>query len=389
MVIQFKGWRRYSGGSYTSELINFQIRLHETSYTVEIIYGGCTSSSSTSLIQVGLAGNSTSEYFNLTTTNNWSSPSTGSSVDASMTFGNSIQPTSGTKYTWTLKTQSFSSATTEQASTNIVLKGQTNQQIIRLKIITDGWVFPFSVTSITFTTSGTTTTSNITAARVYYTNSDAFSTTTQFGSQINNPSGTLTFTGSQVLGASSSTHSFWLVYDINGSATTNNQYVDGTCTSFTTNESGSPTRSPSVTDPTGNRQILGALSGTVTVGEGGDYPTLTGTQISTGLFTAINSLGLSGNLTVNIISDITETGFTALNQWTETGGSGYTVTIQPSSASLKTISGNSSSYVISLNGADRVTINGNYSGSGQYLKFVNTNTSPSSTLNISNSSTDN
>ncbi len=283
----------------------------------------------------------------------------------------------------------YYSSTTEQASTAFVLKGQTNQHIIRLKINTNGWVLPFSVTSVTFNTSGTTTLSNVTAARVYYTNSDAFSTSTQFGSQISSPSGNMVFNGTQVLG-SNGVHSFWLVYDISASATTSSQYVDGTCISFTTNESGNPTRSPSVTDPSGNRQILGSLSGTVTVGEGGDYPTLTGSSISTGLFSAINSLGLSGNLTANIISDITETGFTALNQWTESGGSGYTLTIQPADASLKTISGNGSAGVIKLNGADRVTFNGNYSGSGQYLKFQNTNTGSSATVfYLNNTSTNN
>ncbi len=385
LVIQFKGWRRIA--NYSDE-INFQIRLHESTHKIEIIYGPSVQSGSSSNIEVGLGGNSTSEYFNLTTTSNWASPSYGQTVDAKMLFSGTVKPNNGTTYTWTLRTMSYSSATTEQASTNFVLKGQTNQQIVRLVINTDGWVLPFNVTSITFTTSGTTTTSNITAARVYYTNSNTFSTNTQFGSQINNPSGNMVFNGSQTLG-SSSIHSFWLVYDISSSATTDNQYVDGTCESFTTNESGNPTRTPSVTNPVGNRQILGGLSGTVTVGNGGNYPTLTGNSISTGLFSAINSLGLTGNLTVNIISDITETGFTALNQWSESGGSGYTVTIQPADASLKTISGNSSSYLIQFNGADRVTINGNFSGSGQYLKFSNTHSNPSYGIYFGNGASNN
>jgi hypothetical protein len=389
LVVQFKGWRRYDGHSESDDLINYQIRLHETLNKIEIIYGSSNATTASTQVEVGLGGKSTDEYFNLTTTSNWASPSYGQSVDAKMTFSQTVHPSSGTIYTWTLRTMSYSSATTEQASTNFVLKGQTNQQIIRLKITTTGWVFPFSVTSISFTTTGTTTVGNLIAARVYYTNSDNFFTATQFASQISSPNGTLTFNGSQELG-SSGVHSFWLVYDIKSDATTNSQYVDGTCTSFTTNESGNPTRNPTVTDPTGDRQILGGLSGTVTVGDGGDYPTLSGSSISTGLFYAINSLGLTGNLTVNIISDITETGFTVLNQWTESGGSGYTVTIQPSEAVLKTISGSGSSFLIKFNGADRVTINGNYSSSGQYLKFQNTNTSSSaSALYLGNSSTNN
>jgi hypothetical protein len=389
LVVQFKGWRRY-GNDGVNDIINFQIRLHETSNKIEIIYGPSSATSSSSYVEVGLGGKSTGEFFNLTTSD-WGSPTYGQTVDAKMTFSQAARPANGTIYTWTLQTMAYSSSTTEQATTNFVLKGQTNQQIVRLKISTSGWVLPFSVTSITFTTTGTTTVGNLTAARVYYTNTDAFATTTQFGSAINNPSGSLVFNGSQALGENG-VHSFWLVYDISGSATTTDQYVDGTCESFTTNESGNPTRNPSVTDPAGNRQILGGLSGTVTVGNGGDYPTLTGTTISTGLFKAINDLGLSGNLTANIISDITETGFTALKQWNESGGSGYTFTIQPADACLKTISGSGPTALIPFNGengADRVTINGNYNGSGEYLKFSNTHSSPISAIYFGNGASNN
>ncbi|MBI4947083.1 MAG: hypothetical protein HY840_11860 [Bacteroidetes bacterium] len=55
----------------------------------------------------------------------------------------------------------------------------------------------------------------------------------------------------------------------------------------------------------------GISSGTVTVGSGGNYPTLTGAG---GLFAAINAAGgLFGNLLANVISNITEDGYTPLN----------------------------------------------------------------------------
>jgi hypothetical protein len=119
-----------------------------------------------------------------------------------------------------------------------------------------------------------------------------------------------------------------------------------------------------------------ALSGTVTVGSSGNYSTITG---SGGLFQAINSCGLSGNLTVNIISDITtETGTVSLNQWTESGVGNYTLTIQPDGTTVRTISGTavaSGSPMINFNGADRVTINGN----NKYLLFRNTNSTSANT----------
>ena len=87
------------------------------------------------------------------------------------------------------------------------------------------------------------------------------------------------------------------------------------------------------------------------------------------MFNAINNCGLAGNLTVNVISDVTETGAVALNQWTGSN----TLTIQPSDATEKLISGtNASAELIRFYGADNVTIDGRYNGSGQYLRFKRT-----------------
>lgn len=264
--------------------------------------------------------------------------------------------------TLTTANMSYVSSTTDQASTSVIPVGATDQPIIRLNVVTEGSSNPFSITSITFTTSGTTNTSDITAAKVYYTTTPTFSTATQFGSTVNNPSGTFTVTGSQTLATGN--NYFWLAYDISASATVNN-YVDATCESFVTNESGNPTRTPSVTNPTGNRQIKGPLSGTVYVGSSEEYTSLTGAG---GLFEAINLLGLNGDLTALITSDLTENGTNALNQWS---GS-YSLTIQPSSASVRTISGSYAGGLIRLNGADNVTIDGRYGGVGNYLTFTNT-----------------
>jgi hypothetical protein len=119
--------------------------------------------------------------------------------------------------------------------------------------------------------------------------------------------------------------------------------------------------------------ILSPISGVVTVGSGGTYPNLTG---ASGLFADINGPGLNGNLTATIISDLTEDGTNALNQWTETGGSNYTLTIQPDAATMRTISGDVAvtNGMIRLDGADRVRIDGRFNGAGRYLTFSNTNT---------------
>ena len=115
--------------------------------------------------------------------------------------------------------------------------------------------------------------------------------------------------------------------------------------------------------------IFKPLSAFDTVGAGGDYTNLTGAG---GAFDAINNTVLTGNVVISITSDLIETGSVSLSQWAESGAGDYTVTIQPDSATMRTISGNVNAKLITLNGADRVTIDGRFGGSGRHLTFRNT-----------------
>lgn len=132
------------------------------------------------------------------------------------------------------------------------------------------------------------------------------------------------------------------------------------------------------------------LAGSFTVGTGGNYLSLTG---PCGLFNAINTSILTGNITVNVISDITEPGTFALNQWSESGVGGYTLTIQ-SDGTARVLSGSYSGSTAAnnglfrLNGADRVTINGG-TAAQRLLTFRNTNTtSLNATWHLSNDAQD-
>ncbi|PYT00990.1 MAG: hypothetical protein DMF63_04820 [Acidobacteria bacterium] len=96
---------------------------------------------------------------------------------------------------------------------------------------------------------------------------------------------------------------------------------------------------------------------TINVGTGETYTSLTNAG---GVFDAINGMTISGNITVNVTSDLTaETGAIALNEF----AAGFTMVIKPSGGA-RTISGTSaaSSGLIILNGADNVTIDGSTSG---------------------------
>jgi hypothetical protein len=114
--------------------------------------------------------------------------------------------------------------------------------------------------------------------------------------------------------------------------------------------------------------ISTAYSGTVTVP--GTFASLTNAG---GLFQALDEGVLNGNLTVNITADLlAETGTYTLDQLSEEGaGAGtYTVTIKPDAAALRSIEGNMP-IGIYLNGVDRLTVDGSFSGSGKYLRFRN------------------
>lgn len=117
--------------------------------------------------------------------------------------------------------------------------------------------------------------------------------------------------------------------------------------------------------------ILGAaLSGTKTVGAGGNYTSLSGAG---GLFAALNAAVVTDHVVINITGDLTEDGSVVLNDLNlNDPASAFTVTVKPATATMKTISGSSTSSLITLNGADRVTIDGRYAGGGRYLTFRNT-----------------
>lgn len=117
--------------------------------------------------------------------------------------------------------------------------------------------------------------------------------------------------------------------------------------------------------------LLAGLNGTVTVGSGGNYPTLTGTG---GLFEDLNTKGMSANLTATIISDITEPGTVSLNAITYGCDAYNTLTISPSGGSRVLSGVKDGGALINFNGADYVVIDGLNTG-GNSLTISNASTS--------------
>jgi len=145
----------------------------------------------------------------------------------------------------------YSSSTVIQPNIKNVGTGDVNQEIIGIKVTTQHTGNPLSVTSLDLNTLGSTNAGvDIANAKVYYTGSNpSFATTSQFGSTKSNPNGSYTVTGSQVLDPGD--NYFWVAYDIKSTATVNH-VVDARCTSITV---GGTAKTPTITNPTGNRKI--------------------------------------------------------------------------------------------------------------------------------------
>jgi hypothetical protein len=157
----------------------------------------------------------------------------------------------------------YVSSTVAQVATTPLNAGSTGNAILRMEVVVNGTASPLTLTQLDLNTNGSTSPgTDISAAKVYFTGtSSTFSTTTQYGSTVNNPNGAFTVSGSQALtgGASNTTNYFWLVFDLQCAATASN-IIDAQCTGLTLGSS----QTPSVTDPAGNQIVAPLYSPTYT-----------------------------------------------------------------------------------------------------------------------------
>jgi PKD repeat protein len=101
-VVQWNNARRYTGnGGLAGDVLNFQIRLSETTNVATVVYGTCSATSTTSLTcQVGLRGSSNTSFLNRTSTTSWSATTNGGANTAAITTLNTILPASGLTFSW-------------------------------------------------------------------------------------------------------------------------------------------------------------------------------------------------------------------------------------------------------------------------------------------------
>lgn len=144
----------------------------------------------------------------------------------------------------------FVSATATQENTNNVSLGENDVEILGVQVAVSGSLSPFSLTSLTVNSNGSSDFSgDVTNVKVYYSGtSPSFSTATLFGTSVNLSS---PVTGNQVLSAG--TNYFWVAYDVSSGGSMGD-FLDAECTQVVMSGAGG-THVPSVTAPDGYRAI--------------------------------------------------------------------------------------------------------------------------------------
>ena len=258
-VIQWRDVKRFTE---TGERISFQIRLNYSTNAFKIIYGGTinASSSTTPTVQVGLRGTSNADFLNRTTTTNWAATTAGGTNTASCQFSGTIKPAAGLTFTYAPTAMTYTSCTAAQPTTSGVQKCNIQQEILRLEVVTSGCTSPISLTQIVMNMTGSTipgtNTNDVSLIHIYYTgNSSTFSATNAFnGAGTSVAAGSITINGSQTL--TSGTNYFWIAYDLNNASATIGNTVDAQCASMTV---GGTLRTPTSTNPAGNRSIIACV----------------------------------------------------------------------------------------------------------------------------------
>ncbi len=99
-TVQYTNYR-LNNSNGTTDLVNFQIRLYETTNVVEIIYNNARANNSRTP-QVGLRGSSaTDDYANRTGNGSWASTTAGTTSGATKAWSTTYYPASGQTYKWT------------------------------------------------------------------------------------------------------------------------------------------------------------------------------------------------------------------------------------------------------------------------------------------------
>jgi hypothetical protein len=359
-VIQWKEVSEYDW-STPSNTVSFQVRLYEGSNDIEFHYGSFDINEN-DYCEVGLRGDDENDFFNREVTdgtNSWSSSNEGTNNDDECDLTSTTYPSSGLVYSFEPYDMELVDYNAYQIDIPVV-QGKADAPVIALNIQTQYAGNAFEITELIFNTNGTTDLSDVTNAKIYYTNSNVFSTDNLIATIADPGSGDITVNPNMNLGAGD--NYFWVAYDLDAASTLGNE-IDAEVTSFTL---GTTDYTPTTTAPTGSRVIATELAGKYTVGTGGDYETLNEAMNN------LIALGATDDVEFEIISDIAETSSVDILPWNENGGD-FSLTIGADANGPHMVTANSpDAGVINLVQVDDVIIDGQGNATDRNLTIKNT-----------------
>ncbi|MDO7873375.1 fibronectin type III domain-containing protein [Hymenobacter sp. ASUV-10] len=103
-VVQWSNFARVDPTTflYANDIINFQVRLNETSNTIDFVYNAAAVAAGlTTNPQVGLRGSTNADYNNRNSTTSWASTVAGTANTAGVFLTSTVKPASGLTFTYT------------------------------------------------------------------------------------------------------------------------------------------------------------------------------------------------------------------------------------------------------------------------------------------------
>jgi len=342
LVIQWLHFSKY-GSTGTGDDWNFQIRLNETSNTINIVYGAFTVNATSTTVQVGLRGASNADYNNRNTTTDWAATTAGTINSASCNLSNTVYPASGQTFTYT----------SPPPPPNIVYMPLMNTASLNVRTLTA------TITSLSgIPTSGI-------GLPVLYWKKNAGTYSSAQGVSIGSNNYNFTFGAGVVAG---DVISYYIcAQDMAGTPNVACAPSAGAA-GLTYNP---PAAGTPPTTPSSYTILAGTLCGTFNVGVGQTYTTLTAA------ITALNNSEITCPVTF-ILTDATYSAsesFPIILNNVAGSNATNTITIKPGAGVSPTISGTSANGIFVLWGTQYLTIDGsNSSGVDRSLTFQQTNT---------------
>jgi hypothetical protein len=353
-------WKNIIAGSSRK---SFQVKLYEIDGTIEINYGPQSGVGPASA-SIGLNDHIGGINHFISITPNQFNPSitvANNNINSFDEIGENIT------YFFIPEGKEFN-ITTIQVTDNVI-SGAGNQPIIGILITSHLGVLTMpSVTSVSFSTNGTTNTNDIINAKIFNTGINPnFSDVNQTGATLNNPNENFSISGGGGL-RDFSTNYLWLTYDVSPNAQIGN-VLDAECYQLTF--SLTFPQSPDITAPAGNRMIIqgSGLNGLYTVGDNASFPSLTAA------FDSLTETFLSGPVTMELLNNYNSSveNFPLTIPFISGSSSQNNITIRPTSDANNILISGSGSSIFKFEGANYISIDGSPAGTvnQQALSIVN------------------